>query len=107
MLSLKDVIQSMGDLKKKKVNETSKGSRMPSRSELGVSDSKSNLKRIHLRNRNLPLVAEDYDDSGSKEVSEEVNQTLAVGNSIGFSMKDASKEVREVINNMVTPSYSQ
>ncbi|PWA85175.1 RNA-directed DNA polymerase, eukaryota [Artemisia annua] len=79
-------------LKKKKLNETSKSSRMPSISELGVSDSESNPKRIHLRNQNLPLVAEDYDDSGSKEVSEEVNQTLVVGNSIGFSMKDASKE---------------
>ncbi|GKG43651.1 hypothetical protein Tco_0482744, partial [Tanacetum coccineum] len=61
-------------------------------------------KDSHLRNRKLPDAALESDDS-SKEVSEDVNQTMAVGNSIGFSMKEATKEVREVINNRVKAVY--
>ncbi|GJR67465.1 hypothetical protein Tco_0013530 [Tanacetum coccineum] len=95
-MKLKDVIP-MGDLKKKKkAKETSKSSSLPSRSELGVSDSESNLKRLRWGER-VEDVALESDDS-SKEVSEEVNQTMAVGNSIGFSMKEATKECKEKLD---------
>ncbi|PWA61854.1 hypothetical protein CTI12_AA369250 [Artemisia annua] len=110
-IKLKDVVHSKSKFHKKKDHSRVKGGCFRTglditRSHLGVSDSESNLRRCKiksLKKNGSQIVASMV----CEMVLAEVKETLKVGNSIGFEMEDASTHVRNIVEDLVTPSFSQ